>query len=189
MADKYTKVEPKIHPITLFAIIGFFVVSISIIFILQPKNQDVIYAAYEVNATSDLTEDHPYYQVTYDGSLFHRGLDTILKKDEIVALYLGFPECPSCQAHIGAFEKYFHSEGFDEYVSIIYYIDANEDAKGVAKLMELYPEIAATTPQLIIFMNGEVIDTFEPVSGDDATLINRSVRDYYQDVIATINEN
>ncbi len=189
MADKYTKVEPKIHPITLYSIIGFFVISISLIFILQPNNQDVVYASYETSATADFTEDHPFYQVTYDGSLFHRGLDTILKKDEVVALYLGSPECPSCVAHIGAFEKYFNSEGFDEYVTRIYYINATEDAAGMTKLMELYPEVANTTPQLIVFMNGEVIDTFEPVSGDDATLINRSVRDYYQDVIAVIDEN
>ncbi|MBU1141916.1 MAG: hypothetical protein KKG64_05260, partial [Firmicutes bacterium] len=131
---------------------------------------------------------HPFYSITYNGSLFKRGLDTIIEKNEIVALYIGFPECPSCNAHIGAFQKYFINEGFDQYVSQIYYINANTDQDGMQDLLDLYIDIATTTPQLVIFKDGVIIATFEPASADDPILINRSVRDFYRDAILAINE-
>lgn len=189
MADKYTKVEPKISPITIISIIAFFVISISLIFILQPSNEALIYAAYEKTATSDFTEDHPYYQVTYDGSLFKKGLDTIIEKDEIVALYIGSPDCPSCQQHIGAFQKYYESENFSDYVSKIYYLNPIEDSQGMTELTSQFEEVLTVTPQFIIFQNGEVLATFEPESAEDTILINRSVRDFYEDVILAINAN
>jgi len=187
MSDKYTKVEPKIHPITLIAIASFFVVVLAIIFIFKPSDQKVIYTAYEPYATSDFTEDHPFVTVAYDSKLFSKGFDKILEEDEVVALYIGYPTCPSCQAHIGAFEKYYHSEGFDEYVSQIYYMDPNDDLDSVNAVLENFTDVEATTPQLLIFHNGELISIFVPLSSEDATAINRSVRDFYLDAIDLIN--
>lgn len=187
MADKYTKVEPKIHPLTLFTIIGFLVVVIGLIFIFKPQDDTVIYAAYQATATSDFTEEHPFVTVSYDGNLFKKGLDKIIAKEEVVIVYIGSAECPSCQAHIGAFQKYFTSEGFDDYVSQIYYLNANNDLEGVTTMSELYPEILVETPQLVVFKDGEVVATFSPVSGDDAILINRSVRDFYREAVLAVN--
>ncbi|MBU1093071.1 MAG: hypothetical protein KKH01_01270 [Firmicutes bacterium] len=187
MSDKYTKVEPKIHPITIIAIVSFFVVVLAIIFIFKPSDQTVIYKAYEPYATSDFTEDHPFVTVAYDSKLFNKGLDKILSEDEIVILYIGYPTCPSCQAHIGAFEKYFYSEGFDAYANQIYYMDPNDDLDSVNLVIENYPDVEATTPQLLVFQNGELISIFTPLSSEDATAINRSVRDFYLDAIDLIN--
>lgn len=187
MSDKYTKVEPKIHPVTLIAIITFFVVIISLIFIFKPNDQTVIYTSYEPYATSDFTEDHPYVSVNYNSKLFNRGLDKIITKEETVVIYMGFPGCPSCQAHIGAFEKYYHSTGFDEYASKIYYLNASEKPDDANALVADFPDIQATTPQLLVFHNGELIAIFEPISSDDATAINRSVRDFYEETIDLIN--
>ncbi len=188
MADKYIKVEPKIHPITLIAIISFFVIVVGAIFIFKPHDDTVIYASYEATATADFTEDHPFVTVSYDGSLFKRGLEKIISKEEIVIVYIGSSDCPSCQAHIGAYQKYFISEGFDAYANEIYYLNTIEDLEGVNSLIEAYPEVTATTPQLLVFKDGVIVAVFEPVSSDDPTVINRSVRDFYSDAIATINE-
>ncbi|PKK96882.1 MAG: hypothetical protein CVV58_04090 [Tenericutes bacterium HGW-Tenericutes-3] len=188
MANKYAKIEPKIHPLTIAAIVGFLVVVIGLIFIFKPHDDTIIYASYEATATSDFTEDHPFVTVSYEGTLFKRGLEKIIAKEEIVLVYIGFSECPSCQAHIGAFQKYYLSEGFDDYVSKIYYLNTSEDLDGVTALTEMYDEVLTSTPQLIVFMNGEIIDVFTPVSSDDTAAINRSVRDFYRDAIAVINE-
>jgi len=188
MADKYTKIEPKIHPITLFAIIGFLVVVVGLIFIFKPQDDTVIFAAYEATATSDFTEDHPFVTVSYDGSLFKKGLAKIIQQEEIVLVYVGFSQCPSCQVHIGPFQKYFTAEGFDEYVSKIYYLNTSEDFDGVTAFIADYPEVTDSTPQLLVFKNGVVVATFTPVSTEDTTLINRSVRDFYREAIAAINE-
>lgn len=190
MAKNYHNVEPKVHPLTYIAIIGFLVISLTLILVLKPSNQEQIYAAYEKTATSDFTPDHPYFEVTYSGTLFHKGLDSILNSDEVVALYIGSPSCASCQKHIGAFEKYFYSEGFDAYVSKIYYIDASVDTKGLTELQTIYPnDINTTTPQFIVFKNGVIVATFVPESADNATTINRSVRDFYQEAETAIDNN
>ena len=187
MSDKYTKVEPKIHPVTLIAIISFFLIIITLIFVFKPTDKAVIFAAYEPYATSDFTEDHPFVSVSYENKLFDRGLDKILDKEELVLVYVGSSACPSCQAHIGAIQKYYVNEGFDQYVSKIYYLNTDENADGFNKLIELFPEIEASTPQLLIFQNGELLSRFIPISSEDATAINRSVRDFYQDAIDLIN--
>ncbi len=190
MAKNYHNVEPKVHPLTYIAIIGFLVISLTLIVVLRPSNQEQIYTAYASTATSDFTADHPYYEVTYSGTLFHKGLDSILNSEDVVALYIGSPSCASCQAHIGAFEKYYISEGFDAYVSKIYYIDASVDTKGLTSLQELYPDdITSTTPQFVVFKDGVIVATFVPESADNATTINRSVRDFYLEVEATLDNN
>ncbi|MCF7931532.1 MAG: hypothetical protein K9L02_08500 [Acholeplasmataceae bacterium] len=187
MSDKYTKVEPKIHPITLISIISFFVIIVTLIFVFKPTDSTVIYKSYEPYATADFTEDHPYVTAKYDGSLFKKGLDKIIEKDEVVILYVGFAGCPSCQAHIGAFQKYYSSTGFDAYTSQIYYLNVSENPNEADALIADFPDIQATTPQLLVFHNGELIAIFEPISSEDATAINRSVRDFYEETIDLIN--
>ena len=85
-------------------------------------------------------------------------MKTLNRKEEIVIVYIGSAECPSCQVHIGAFQKYFASEGFDDYVSQIYYLNSNNDLEGVTTMSELYPEVVASTPQLVVFKDGAVVN-------------------------------
>jgi hypothetical protein len=188
MADKYNKLDPKVHPLTYVSIIGFFVLIFGIIFALQPTNKELIYLAYEPTATSDFTEDHPFYQVNYESTLFKVGLEKLITKNEIVIVYIGYSGCASCQKHIGAFEKYFYSENFDEVVSTIYYLNVLEDGEGFVKMQQEYTTVTTSTPQLLVFKNGEIIANFTVVSTEDTQLLNRSVRDFYRDAIITINE-
>jgi len=188
MADKYNKVAPKVHPLTYVSIIGFLVIVFGIIFALRPSNEELIYLAYETTATSDFTEDHPFYQVQYESSLFKVGLDKIIDKNEIVLVYVGYSACQSCQAHIGAFQKYFYSQNFDDVVSTIYYFNVQEDIDGFTDFRVDFPEVLESTPQLLVFQNGVIIQTFTPVSTEDTQALNRSVRDFYDEAIVLINE-
>lgn len=188
MADKYSKVAPKVHPLTYVSIIGFLVIVFGIIFALKPSNEELIYLAYEATATSDFTEDHPFYQVQYESSLFKVGLDKIIDKNEIVLVYVGYSGCESCQKHIGAFQKYFYTQNFDEIVSTIYYLNIQEDADGFAALRVDLPEVLESTPQLFVIQNGVIIQSFTPVSTEDTQALNRSVRDFYDEAIVLINE-
>jgi thiol-disulfide isomerase/thioredoxin len=188
MADKYNKLAPKVHPLTYVSIIGFLVIVFGIIFALRPSNEELIYLAYEPTATSDFTEDHPFYQVQYESSLFKVGLDKIIDKNEIVLVYIGNSTCASCQAHIGAFQKYFYSQNFDDLVSTIYYLNTSEDLDGFSVFSDGYLEVTDLTPQLLVFQNGVVIQSFTPVSTEDTQALNRSVRDFYDEAIVLINE-
>ncbi len=183
MADKYTKVKPKIHPITISAIVGFFVLVIALIIVLQPSNQQTIYNSYELYATNDLTEDHPFYEVNYKSTLFNKGLDKIIENEELVLVYIGSPSCTSCQAHIGAFQKYYESLNMTEYLDLIHYYDPTKNLDQFANFQADYEGIKDATPQLVLFKDGEILLQFEVVSAEDTQLLNRSVRDFYEEII------
>jgi hypothetical protein len=185
--DKYSKVEPKIHPITIASIIGFFVVVFGLILIFQPSNQEKIYDAYDLYNV-EITEDHPFYQVSYRGGLFKKGLNKIIENDEVVVVYVGFATCPACQTHIKGFESYYRSEGLDEHVSRIYYLDPTQNQGDYENFQEAFPELTGSTPQILVFMNGEVIQTYSPGESTEQTDINRSIRDFYRAVVTKITE-
>ncbi|MCD4827065.1 MAG: thioredoxin family protein [Acholeplasmataceae bacterium] len=188
MADKYTKVKPKVHPLTISAIVGFFVIVIGIIIVLQPSNRESIYNAYSPYSTNDLTEDHPFYEVNYKSTLFNKGLKTRIEDDELVFVYIGSPDCTSCQAHIGAFQKYYESLEMSDYVDTIYYLNPGNDLDQFEDFVADYEGVAETTPQLIVFQDGEILYQFSVVSAEDTQLLNRSVRDFYEEVIDLLAE-
>jgi hypothetical protein len=186
--DKYTKVEPKIHPITLAAIILSIISVFVLVIVSQPSNSQTIYKAYDPYVTSEyFTEDHPFYQVTYNGSLFKNGFEKIVDKEEIVVLYLGFQTCPACQATVGPIQRYFNSTGFNEVVSKIYYINPTIDIKGATDLSADFPAIGVSTPQLIVFQNGQIIASYQYPENADAIQINRTIRDFFEGALTTIN--
>lgn len=189
MANKYSKLEPKVHPLTIVAIVAFFVVIVAFIFALQPTNSQRIYNAYQANANSYFTKDHPFVQTNYENGFLglNRGLEKRIEKEEIIFVMISQPACTSCQAHIGTFQRYFESENMDEYVSRIYYLNASSDSKGLTKFAEAYEEVELSTPQFLVFKNGEIISKFTPVSGSDTQLINRSVRDFFRAVKTELN--
>ena len=194
MADKYTKVKPKVHPLTITAIVGFFVLIIALIIVLQPSNKDRIYNAYDPYASNDFTEEHPFYEVQYKSSLFKKGLKKIIENEELVFVFIGYPGCSSCQAHIGSIQKYYEQLELNAHVDMIYYFDPQKDAdsEGNSEQFEAFrndfEDVKTTTPQLIVFKDGEILKQFEVASGDDSQLINRSVRKFFEEVIDLVKE-
>lgn len=182
MADKYTKVQPKVHPLTISAIVGFFVLIIALVIVLQPSNKKSVYNQYEAFATGDLTEDHPFYEVNYKSSLFKKGLKKIIEKDEIVVVYIGSPDCTSCQKHIGAFQKYYEQQEMQSYFDTIYYYNPVKSTDQFDQFIEDFEGVKETTPQLIVFKNGEILTQFVVVNAEDSQIVNRSVRDFYKEV-------
>jgi hypothetical protein len=187
--DKYSKVQPKVPPLTLGIIIGSLVLIFALILIFRPTNQTVVYKSYNIFVSdSRFTEDHPFYQVNYKSSLFNKGLDKIIEQDEVVIVYVGYTGCQSCLVHIAPFQAYFESEGMDAYVDYIYYLDPSKNLKEFEAFQTAFSEVKQTTPQLIVFLNGEIIESFEPQSSEDMQLVNRSVRDFYRAAKAQIDE-
>ncbi|MDY0074710.1 MAG: hypothetical protein WC992_02530 [Acholeplasmataceae bacterium] len=187
--DKYNQAEPKIHPVTWISIASFFVIIIALLIIFTPNNQEKIYKAYTTYGVTTLPKDHPLYQVSYDGSLFRKGAKDIIEDNEVVILYIGYAQCPDCQSHITPFSTYFESTGMDEYVSRIYYIDVTQDPKGTEALVTAHPEFKDTTPQIALFINGEVAHIYVASEHDISTSqkINQNVRGFYEEAIDLIN--
>ncbi|HAX03442.1 MAG: hypothetical protein A2Y45_00220 [Tenericutes bacterium GWC2_34_14] len=187
--DKYNQNQAKVSPLTWVAIAGFFVSIILILVLLTPNNQEKILEAYEAYGVTTMPENHPLYSLKYDGSLFKKGLEDVIADDEVVILYIGYAACPACQAHITAISTYFTSTGMNEYVDRIYYMDTSNDLNGFNALSAAFEEIVDSTPQLVIFINGEIVDIYnaQGVNPSDATAINRAIRTFYEDGIDLIN--
>jgi len=181
MPDKYSKIEPKISKITIIVIIGIILLVAGIMISFKPTNSELVFSSYSGLASDEFTEDHPFHKVTFEGSFLNKGLETIIKNNEIVVVFISFPDCPACQSHIGAIQKYFDSEGINEYVSTIHYLNPIDDKEGFDLFDEAYIEVIDTTPQILVFKNGEIVQTFIFQSADVSTIINRSVRDFFRD--------
>ena len=183
MADKYSKVTPKVHPYTYVGILGFLIVIVGLIFIFMPTEKQKIYNAYISQQNIDkefFKKDHPFDQVKYKSTLFNKGLEDILEDEEFVILYIGTPTCAACVNNIGAFAHYYDLFEMDNYFDRIYYLNSADDPKGLTTLNESYQQITTSTPQLVVFHNGSIIRTFAVGAGTDRTSINQTVFLFYQ---------
>lgn len=187
--DKYNN-QAKVPLAVWLSIAGFFVVILGLLVIFTPNNQEKIYEAYTAYGVTTMPEDHPLYQVKYEGGLFRKGLEDILADEELVVVYFGFAACPGCQAHVTPISTYFTSTGMNEYVDKVYYLDVSQETKGFDVLRAEFTEIQTTTPQIAFFMNGELVEIYVATEANapDATQINRNIRDFYNNSIDLINE-
>ena len=188
--DKYSQAQPKVSPITWISIAGFFVVVLALVLIFSPNNKEKIYNAYTAYGVTELSKDHPFYEANYEGGLFSKGIEDAIAKDDVVLVYIGYAACTGCQAHIVPFANYFESTGMNEYVDKIYYLDVSADTKGFEALAAKYSAIVDSTPQLVLFINGEYADIYAAANEDTSstTKINSNVRNFYEDAIDLINE-
>jgi hypothetical protein len=183
--DKYSKVEPEISKWTIIGVVGFIVVMALLVIFSMPNNQQKIYNAYKPYVTSThFTKDHPFYQLNT------KQVRNRIEKDEIFILYIGNERCQACVASIGAFQRYFYSEGMDLHVKHIYYFVPQNDPDGTEKLAIDYPLIGDFTPQLILFINGEIVLSYQPPQVQNPTdqMINTAVKKFFVDGLKLINE-
>lgn len=187
--DKYAN-SPKVPLAVWLSIAGFFVVVLTLLVIFTPNNQEKIYNAYTTYGVTTMPKDHPLYQVKYDNGLFRKGLADILEDEEVVIVYFGFAACPGCQAHVTPISTYFLSTGMNEYVDRVYYLDVSQETKGFDALRAANTEIQTTTPQMALFIDGELVEIYvaTEANASNATQINRNIRDFYENSILKINE-
>jgi hypothetical protein len=183
MAKHYNQVTPKVPKQILIGLGSVLAVILGLFLLTIRSNEQRIYDIYkEVGA--DLTEEHPFYEVTFNGSLFNESIQSRITSGELFILYIGSPQCSACVQTIGTVSEYFYSKGVDAYTSTIFYY---QDFAGVAPnrdrnaFTEAYPGITRSTPQLIAFYEGEIIATYT-APGQGVT-IQRQVNDFFVSVI------
>ncbi len=182
MADKYNKVEPKVSTGILVSIAAVVVVVLILVFVAIPSNAEKIYNAYEETADEYFTEDHPFYGINGNQ------LDRYIDNDDTFLLYISSADCVSCQEHIGTLQRYFESTGADDVFENIYYFDTAEYPNAFLDLADTISAINSTTPQFILFVDGELELTLNAnLSTTDQTR-NTNVRTFFEDAIAAVEE-
>jgi len=179
--DKYSKVDPQISKGVLIGIISFILVLVVLFIISIPNNQQKVYNAYSPYVTSQyFTKDHPFYMVNT------KQLNRLIEKEEIVILYIGNETCPACVASIGAFQRYFNSEGMNEHVKYIHYLNPMLDLPGFEALATKYTQIQDVTPQMMLFINGEIVLVYQAPTDTAEQAINQATRRFFVDGIKLI---
>ena len=179
MAKHYNTVTPKVPKEILIGIGVVLAVILSLFLLTLRSNEQRIFDIYE-EVGAELSSEHPFYEVTYDGSLFNEGLEARINSGELFILYIGSPQCPACVQTIGTVSDYFFSEGMESLTPNIYYY---EDFVGAAAtrdrnaFLEAFPDITRTTPQIIAFLDGEIIARYQaPTEG---VTIERQVKNFF----------
>ncbi len=179
--DKYSKVEPQISKGVIIGIVSFVVVMLALLILSTPNNQQKVYNAYKPYVTSTyFTKDHPFYMLST------KELNRKIDKDDVVILYIGNEQCPACVQSIGAFQRYFNSEGMNEHVTYVYYINPVLDIDGFNALMAKHAQIQDVTPQLLMFINGEIVLTYQAPAETTEQSINQAARRFFVDAIKLI---
>jgi hypothetical protein len=186
MAKKYNPLEPQVSKRTYIIIISVLVVLLALIFILAPSNKTKIYNEYKAFATDDFTNEHPYYEITYKNGLFKKGLKSVLAKEEVVLIFVSNSRCQKCVTHIGAFEKYYNQLNVDEQINKIYYYNSTKSAKDFKNFQDNVYGVSTESPQMLLYVNGEIKKRFIFDDNTSSQSINRSVKDFYLDVLDII---
>ncbi len=182
MADKYNKVEPKISIGILVSILTVVAVAVILVIIAIPSNSEKIYLSYMDTANEYFTEDHPYYEV--DASKVER----MISRDDTFILFISSPDCATCQDHIGTIQRYFESTGAQEQFDRIYYLNPLEDPTAFTRLVDANDNISSATPQMFVFVNGEIAESFDSTLSTSDQTRNTNVRTFFEDAIAALEE-
>lgn len=181
MAKKYHQVNPKVPKEVIYGLIGVVVVIIGLFLLTLRSNEEKIFDAYSVTAAT-ITEEHPFYEVSYEGGLFSDGLKDIIENERLVIMYMGSPLCSFCVETIGHVETYYSEEGFDEIVDKIYYYQdfpGNDASNDRETMLSDLPSIERTTPQMVAFLDGEIF--FEYTSPEDENYA-AAVRNFFRNL-------
>lgn len=118
-----------------------------------------------------------YTNVTSDNPFVYRSIDQIIQILEkgTGVVYLGFPECPWCQAYVPYVEEVAKTVGIDK----VYYFNIKEDRKNnteeyqkIVKILDVYlsndeeGNKRVFVPALIIVQDGKIVDFNDETSLD-----------------------
>lgn len=193
--DKYTRLKPKVSPVTYIAIGVFVLIVILTLVLMIDGPKEKLFKEYNRSYTGEyqyFDKNHNIKKVSLSS------LEKILEKDEEVVVYIGSPICPHCLKFIDNVQGSFLGDlpmlkqGLNDYVDQIYYVqlDYSETGFSLKGLNEFYEKYELTgansIPDFISFKNGEVVFQykFEEViqNPDEDDTINQ------QNILRSINK-
>lgn len=190
--DKYSRIKPKVSPLTFIGIGVFFLVIILTVFLVTDSPSTKLAKAYQNGARQngfeiDLTKDHNFKTVKLSK------LENLIDSNDEIIIYFGNPNCINCVRFIDQAQKAYdnadpYNNKVNEYISTIYYVELDQLEEGFSLegLDKFYEEHelkgANSIPAMIAFKKGEVVAQYEVEELEGLTeeqIIFRSVNNFF----------
>lgn len=203
--DKYSKLKPKVSPLTYIGVGVFFLMIILTIFLVVDSPSTKFLKSYkagerlvqEPDFNLDLDKNHNFVKIKLSK------LESVIQKEENVLVLFGSPNCQYCVITVDKLQKAYDQAGYYEgtnevssHVDKIYYVelDTNTNEEGqrvfdLKGLSDFFKEHSLTgynnVPNIVAFKDGEVALQYKAI--EDETLsaearIIRSVRDFFNTI-------
>ncbi|MCK9233970.1 MAG: hypothetical protein RBS76_01835 [Acholeplasmatales bacterium] len=164
MANKYSRLKPKIKPLP-FIIMGIIVVVIAVfIIVLKPNPKKQFYQDYNIKRVAE-DEGYLFEEVTV------KALKKKNNKEEKMIVYIGYSDCGNCQAEVKYYYKEFYKQNLNEDFKKIYYLNLrkvkDKDFQELANLGVTFDEQQQQiNPFLIYYEEGQVKERHEGLGGE-----------------------
>jgi hypothetical protein len=175
MAKYYNKLQPKLKPWPFIVIGAILLAFVLLMVILTPSKQERFYTAY-TQSGAEITKDHPFVEVSY------QDLMKKVNAGEKLVVFFGFPTCQVCITEIKYYESELKTQGVDEYISTIYYVNAQKLTEvQQTQFKETHNVDLADSPDLIYFENKVAVYKRADFSSTDPSVpAAQQIRNFYK---------
>lgn len=193
MANKYSKIKSKIHPIAYIIGAIFIILIIIAIVAFRPSASEKIQKSYQdeqiklEGATNDmlLSKDHVFRKASLED------IDRRIQAKNLVIVYEGATWCETCLKEVQTYsEEFKKNEKIQEIAEKILYLEIPEEKElsGLKEFEERYGiKDSGHYPKLRAYFNGELLDvTYVP--GQQGAELKTRVRDFYNEVFDKITK-
>lgn len=177
MANRYKKLQPKLKPLP-FIIMGVIIVLFVVfLIIMTPTAKQRIANDYNARG-AEIPKDHVFVEISY------KEYEKKRDNKENFVLYIGALDCQSCITEIKYYDMYFKSEGLEDSLKNVYYINSKKLSEKQIETLQTLIQKEFATPQLMYFHQGSMLYTKSDLKYTEQTdKIPGQVQLFYKDVL------
>lgn len=192
--DKYSRLKPRVSPLTIAGIGVFVLIIILTIFLVTDSASTKFLKAYQSGARQNgfeisLTSDHNFEKVKFSK------VEKLIENNDEIIIYFGSPQCVNCLKFVEQAQRAYDNDGqynndVANFINKIYYVELKQTETGfnLEGLEEFYEKYeidgANAIPAVLAFKNGELVVQYEVVETEEnlteENILFRSVDQFFK---------
>ncbi len=175
MAKYYNKLQPKLKPWPFIVIGAILLAFVLLVVLLTPSKHERFYNIYTQNG-AEITKEHPFVEISYK---------TLMKKidsEEKLIVYFGYASCTNCLSEIKYYENEFITQGVNEFITSIYYVDVTKLSSAQLTAFNTAHQVdLSDSPDLVYFEKKVVVlERSDYTSSDPTVPAAQQIRNFYK---------
>lgn len=172
----YARPQYKVKPAIIIIVAVIVFIFSALIVIIQPTDQEKIYNAYHTAGSPNITRENVFESISVSK------LIKVIDSDEPVVVFFGTPTCQACVNEIGWYNIEFESEGLNDSLGVIYYVNtAGLSQDNIAKLQNKYGMNLTTTPEVYYLNGGEIVSKRADFNNQSQTM-QLQIKNFFQGI-------